>query len=53
MSTSAGSARPSDDSGSVAASKAEAVFEAGFFGPDTPARTDRRGRTTFEWIPAA
>ncbi|MFI6170455.1 hypothetical protein ACIBCN_26990 [Nocardia sp. NPDC051052] len=28
----------------------EASFEAGFFGPDTPAVTDRSARTTFEWM---
>ncbi|MFI6043946.1 hypothetical protein ACIA8C_20115 [Nocardia sp. NPDC051321] len=28
----------------------EASFEAGFFGPDTTAVTDRSGRTTFEWM---
>ncbi|MEU7145031.1 hypothetical protein ABZ942_36700 [Nocardia sp. NPDC046473] len=30
--------------------EAEAFFEAGFFGPGTPALTDRSGRTTFEWM---
>src|SRR6266576_3160135 len=28
----------------------EASFEAGFFGPDSPAVTERGGRTTFEWL---
>lgn len=28
----------------------EATFEAGYFGPDTPAVTSRGGRTTFEWL---
>jgi hypothetical protein len=28
----------------------EATFEAGYFGPGTPAVTERGGRTTFEWL---
>ena len=28
----------------------EATFEAGYFGPDSPAFTGRGGRTTFEWL---
>jgi hypothetical protein len=28
----------------------EATFEAGFFGPGSPAITSRGGRTTFEWL---
>lgn len=29
----------------------EASFEAGYFAPDSPAITNRGGRTTFEWLP--
>lgn len=28
----------------------EVSFQAGFFGPDTPALTDRSGTTVFEWM---
>ena len=28
----------------------EATFEAGYFGPGSPAITGRGGRTTFEWL---
>jgi hypothetical protein len=28
----------------------EATFEAGYFGPGSPAITERGGRTTFEWL---
>jgi hypothetical protein len=28
----------------------EVFFEAGFFGPESPAVSDRGGRTTFEWL---
>ena len=28
----------------------EATFEAGYFGPGSPAMTNRGGRTTFEWL---
>jgi hypothetical protein len=28
----------------------EATFEAGYFGPGSPATTERGGRTTFEWL---
>src|SRR5437667_11951600 len=28
----------------------EASFDAGFFGPDSPAFTERGGTTTFEWL---
>lgn len=29
----------------------EATFGAGYFGPGSPAATERGGRTTFEWLP--
>src|SRR5215467_9723782 len=29
----------------------EATFGAGYFGPGSPATTERGGRTTFEWLP--
>ena len=28
----------------------EATFEAGYFGPDSPAFTSRGGQTTFDWL---